>query len=77
MSLKEASNGWFNYLRSKMPNIDTGKIEKIANEREKICSECESLNYSRIFSRYACNECGCALPAILFSQGKKCPLDKW
>jgi hypothetical protein len=26
---------------------------------------------------YECSECGCGFPAMVFSPGKKCPLNKW
>ena len=26
---------------------------------------------------YKCNECGCGFPAMVFSPGKKCKINKW
>ena len=59
--------GWKNVL---FPNPE---MEKIALERAKICSTCDSNKFN------ICSECGCVLIAKTRStkESNNCPLDKW
>ena len=80
--IKEIVNGWKNYL------IDDPVVQKIAEERAKICVECPEARkgvFSAVLKDYKlhaieglfCNECSCPLSAAVRSESKECPLGKW
>jgi hypothetical protein len=70
MILKEVWNGWKNVV------FPSEKIEKLANERFRICNNCETKS-KRGFCNKSKGGCGCPLKALLRSEESKCKKGKW
>jgi hypothetical protein len=50
----------------------------LANNRLKICNECEFIKYREASGNPVCGECGCPLKKKIFSpKYDACPLHKW
>lgn len=49
------------------------KRQRIADERLKICKECEHLEHTLL----QCEVCGCFMKGKTLFPFSKCPLDKW
>jgi hypothetical protein len=58
----------------------TPEQEAVALYRIKICEQCPSREYIKMFNEHICGECGCLLNKKIFSPAegsKACPLQKW
>ena len=77
MSLKEIYEGWRNHLVP--PERLKEEIEKVAEERLKICETCEfnSKFHKTLRPDKHCTVCGCTLVAKVKCLSCDCPKDKW
>ena len=72
---KEIQEGWSTLTLHMMGMLDKETAE-LANNRRKICDECDQLTPSKI-QFLSCDQCGCYYPMLAYSKTKNCPLGKW
>ena len=81
--LKNIKDGWLNSMKANSPEGTDPEIQKLAEERAKICGECPELKSSGFFRTLhkivnnSGGQCGCQFPANVYAPAKKCPLEKW
>jgi predicted Zn-ribbon and HTH transcriptional regulator len=70
--IPEILEGWKNLV------LTDSRIEKIALERLKVCSDCDQNNTNPELSMVSrCKACGCVLEAKARSPKSECPKNKW
>lgn len=70
--IPEILEGWKNLV------LTDSRIEKIALERLKVCSDCDQNNTNPELSMVSrCKACGCVLEAKARSSKSECPKNKW
>lgn len=81
--LKQFAEGWLNYTRAVVsPGTLSEDVKKKAKDRSDICKTCPEFqnfapNHPHRPITGRCQKCGCAFPAMVYSIGKDCPLNKW
>jgi len=63
------ASGFFTVVERMMPD---GKSQKLQRRFNPSVDDDDKKQRS-----YKCGKCGCAFPANVFAEGKKCPLGKW
>lgn len=54
-----------------MEEQEIEKLEPFAQQRIRICKQCEH------YRMFICSQCGCFMPAKTRLRNAKCPIDKW
>ena len=71
-NIKKLYKGYSNLIKSNL-NLVPEYESKIADERMKICKDCDKYNTLLLI----CNQCTCYLPAKTKCIECKCPQNKW
>ena len=80
---KQFAEGWLNYTKAVVsPDSLPPEAKEKAEHRSKICKACPEFHSltqgdSKGPIKGLCKKCGCAFPAMVYSIGKDCPLNKW
>jgi hypothetical protein len=82
--LKNAKEGWLNFIKSKSPSGVSADVRAMAEARAIICQQCPHLDARKVPNvfgsmslKYKCGKCGCAFPALAYASNKECPIKKW
>ena len=62
-------SGLFKMIENIMPDGTKNKVQKRFNPSTDDDDDVQR--------SYKCGKCGCAFPANVFAEGKKCPIGKW
>jgi len=82
MSIISIGDAWLTFLMVKYFNKELpSATKKIVEERFNTCVSCDHLKKktfksSKVIMRF-CDICKCSFPGMIFSSGKKCPVNKW